>query len=157
MIIGGANGLSISEATTQFALYAIFAAPLLMGNDLRTITPDMKNLLQNKDIIAVNQDPMGKQGGVIYQGGSQTIYMRELSDNNSIAVVFQNSATSGFGFYMGFEDYLVPSFVQGWDKNTEFTVRNLINSTDLGTFNGYFEDLIEPSSVGMYKMTPVKS
>eukprot|EP01084_Bolivina_argentea_P134137 236665_1 len=155
MIIGGDNGLSLSEAQTQFALWAIFAAPLLMSNDLRTIEPEFKALLQNKDIIAVNQDPMGKQGGVVYQGGSQTIYMRELSDNNSIAVVFQNSGNAGFGYYIGFEDYLVPSFVKGWSKNTTFTVRNLLNQTDLGTFDGYFKDLIEPSSVGMYKLTPV--
>mmetsp|Transcript_70439 Transcript_70439/g.63234 ORF Transcript_70439/g.63234 Transcript_70439/m.63234 type:complete len:128 (+) Transcript_70439:2-385(+) len=126
-----------------------------MSNDLRTISPEFKALLQNKDIIDVNQDPMGKQGGVIYAGGSQTIYMRELSDKNSIAIVLQNSATSGFGEYMGFEDYLVPSFVNGWTKNTKFTVRNLVNNTDLGTFDAYFEDLIQPSSVGMYKMTPV--
>ena len=140
MIIGGDNGLSLSEATTQFALWAIFAAPLLMSNDLRTISPEFKALLQNKDIIDVNQDPMGKQGGVVYSGGSQTIYMRELADNNSLAIVFQNSGTSGFGEYMGFETYLVPEFVTGWSKNTKFTVRNLVNNTDLGTFNAYFPD-----------------
>lgn len=44
------------------ALWAIMAAPLLMSNDLRDICPRSKKLLQNKDIIDINQDPMGKQG-----------------------------------------------------------------------------------------------
>jgi len=147
----------LSEATTQFALWAIFAAPLLMSNDLRTIDPEFKALLQNKEIIEVNQDVLGKQGGVVYKGGVQTIYMRELANDASIAVVLRNSDTAGFGIYIGFENRLVPSFVNGWTKGTKFTVRNLVNQTDLGTFDGYFEDLIQPSSVGMYKLTPVKS
>lgn len=44
------------------ALWAIMAAPLLMSNDLRNICPKAKELLQNKYIIAINQDPQGKQG-----------------------------------------------------------------------------------------------
>lgn len=44
------------------ALWAIMAAPLLMSNDLRDICPRSKALLQNKHIIAISQDPLGKQG-----------------------------------------------------------------------------------------------
>lgn len=44
------------------ALWAIMAAPLLMSNDLRDICPRSKALLQNKLIIAISQDPLGKQG-----------------------------------------------------------------------------------------------
>jgi hypothetical protein len=44
------------------ALWAIMAAPLLMSNDLRQISSQAKALLQNKDVIAINQDPLGKQG-----------------------------------------------------------------------------------------------
>ena len=51
MIIVGDNGLSISEAQSQFALWAIFAAPLLMSNDLRIISDEMKSLLQNEEVL----------------------------------------------------------------------------------------------------------
>lgn len=44
------------------ALWAMMAAPLLMSNDLRHISPASKALLQNKEVIAINQDPLGKQG-----------------------------------------------------------------------------------------------
>lgn len=49
------------------AMWAIFAAPLLMSVDLRTIRPDYKAILQNRKIIAVNQDRLGIQGRRIYK------------------------------------------------------------------------------------------
>ena len=44
------------------AMWSIMASPLIMSNDLRTMRPESKALLQNKYAIAVNQDAMGKQG-----------------------------------------------------------------------------------------------
>lgn len=58
----GNFGLSWDQAVTQMAMWAIMAAPLFMSNDLRHISPDAKWLLQNKEVIAINQDPLGKQG-----------------------------------------------------------------------------------------------
>lgn len=49
------------------AIWAILAAPLLMSVDLRTIRPEYKTILQNKKIIAVDQDPLGIQGRRIYK------------------------------------------------------------------------------------------
>lgn len=58
----GNFGLSHDQQESQMALWAIMAAPLLMSNDLRDICPRSKALLQNRHIIAINQDPLGKQG-----------------------------------------------------------------------------------------------
>lgn len=58
----GNFGLSHDQQESQMALWAIMAAPLLMSNDLRDICPRSKALLQNKHIIAISQDPLGKQG-----------------------------------------------------------------------------------------------
>lgn len=58
----GNFGLSWDQSVTQMAMWAIMAAPLFMSNDLRHITPEAKCLLQNKEVIAINQDPLGKQG-----------------------------------------------------------------------------------------------
>lgn len=49
------------------AMWAIFAAPLLMSVDLRTIRPEYKAILQNRKIITVNQDRLGIQGRRIYK------------------------------------------------------------------------------------------
>ena len=58
----GNYGLSKDEESVQFGMWAMFASPLLMSVDLRTIRPRSKALLQNKRVIAVNQDPLGIQG-----------------------------------------------------------------------------------------------
>ena len=66
-LIIGNFGLSYEQCKTQMAMWAIFAAPLLMSVDLRTIKPDYKAILQNRHIIAVNQDRLGIQGRRIYK------------------------------------------------------------------------------------------
>ena len=66
-LIIGNFGLSFEQSRAQMALWAIMASPLLTSVDLRTIRPEYKAILQNSEIIAVNQDPMGVQGRRIYQ------------------------------------------------------------------------------------------
>lgn len=61
-LVIGNFGLSWDQSVTQMAMWAIMAAPLFMSNDLRHISPEAKGLLQNKEVIAINQDPLGKQG-----------------------------------------------------------------------------------------------
>lgn len=67
MLIIGNFGLSYEQSKTQFAIWAIMAAPLLMSVDLRSIRPEYKAILQNKKIIAVDQDVLGIQGRRIYK------------------------------------------------------------------------------------------
>lgn len=61
-LVIGNFGLSWDQQITQMAFWAIMAAPLMMSNDLRQISSKAKGLLQNKEVIAINQDPLGKQG-----------------------------------------------------------------------------------------------
>lgn len=61
-LVIGNFGLSWDQAVTQMAMWAVMAAPLFMSNDLRHISPQAKWLLQNKEVIAISQDPLGKQG-----------------------------------------------------------------------------------------------
>ncbi len=61
-LIIGNFGLSYDQQRVQMAMWAIMASPLLMSVDLRTINPMSKALLQNKNVIAINQDPLGFQG-----------------------------------------------------------------------------------------------
>lgn len=61
-LVIGNFGLSHAQQESQMALWAIMASPLLMSNDLRDICPRSKQLLQNTRIIAISQDPLGRQG-----------------------------------------------------------------------------------------------
>lgn len=69
------------------ALWAIMAAPLLMSNDLRDICPRSKELLQNKHIIAISQDVLGKQGYRTVKGDNFEVWERPLSKNRLAVAV----------------------------------------------------------------------
>jgi hypothetical protein len=62
MLTIGNFGLSRDQSRTQMALWAIWSSPLYMSNDLRKLKPEMKKILQNKAVIAVNQDKLGIMG-----------------------------------------------------------------------------------------------
>ncbi|XP_007950378.1 alpha-galactosidase A [Orycteropus afer afer] len=79
MLVIGNYGLSWDQQVTQMALWAIMAAPLLMSNDLRHISPQAKVLLQNKYVIAINQDPLGKQGYRLRKEDNFEVWERPLS------------------------------------------------------------------------------
>ena len=62
MLEVGNGGMSLTEYKTHFGLWAISKAPLLIGCDITNITDDIKNILTNSEIIAINQDKLGQQG-----------------------------------------------------------------------------------------------
>ncbi|MGH0130965.1 UNVERIFIED_CONTAM: hypothetical protein FKN15_056691 [Acipenser sinensis] len=94
MLVIGNFGLSRNQAVTQMAIWAIMASPLIMSNDLRNIDGYSKSLLQNKYVIAVNQDALGAQGQRISKSNNFDIWKRELS-GNSFALVFLNREEIG--------------------------------------------------------------
>lgn len=57
----GNNGLSENQEKVQMAMWAMMAAPMIMANDLRKISNSSKKILLNKNVIAINQDPLGIQ------------------------------------------------------------------------------------------------
>jgi alpha-N-acetylgalactosaminidase len=61
-LLVGNFGLSFEQARAQMALWTILAAPLFMSTDLRTISPQNMDILQNPLMIKINQDPLGIQG-----------------------------------------------------------------------------------------------
>lgn len=62
MLVIGNFGLSYEQSKAQMAIWAILAAPLIMSNNLEDIRPEIQNILKNRAIIEVNQDPLGIQG-----------------------------------------------------------------------------------------------
>lgn len=95
MLIIGNFGLSHDQQQTQMALWAIMAAPLLMSNDLRNICPKAKELLQNKQIIAISQDPLGKQGYRIFKADDFEVWERPLSGDRLVLAVMNRQEIGG--------------------------------------------------------------
>jgi hypothetical protein len=89
----GNGGMSDAEYRTHMSLWSILAAPLLAGNDLRNMTPSILEILTNRDVIAVDQDPLGKQGSKVWGVGDQEIWTRPLGDGSTAVGIFNRAAT----------------------------------------------------------------
>ena len=88
MLEVGNGGMTAEEYRTHMSLWAILAAPLLAGNDLTTMTPETIAILTNRDVIAVDQDPAGKQGDRVSAEGPIEIWARSLADGSKAVGVF---------------------------------------------------------------------
>ncbi len=89
----GNGKMTADEWRTNFSLWAILAAPLIAGNDLVNMTPEVKSILLNKEVIAVDQDPLGRQGDRAYQTGPLEVWSKPLSGGDR-AVGFFNAINS---------------------------------------------------------------
>lgn len=78
MLLIGNYGLSLEQSKSQMAVWAILSAPLLISTDLRNIRPEFKEILLNKKIIAVNQDPLGIQGRRVFREKKIDIWVKPI-------------------------------------------------------------------------------
>jgi len=81
----GNGGMNADEYKTQMSLWAMLAAPLLAGNDLSKMDETTKSILMNKEVIAVDQDRLGKQA---YRLGPLQTWVRPLSDGSKAVAMF---------------------------------------------------------------------
>ena len=85
----GNGGMTDPEYRLHMSLWAMLAAPLLAGNDLRQMSPETLAILTNREVIAINQDKLGKQGSQAWKSGDQEIWTRQLAGGD-MAVTFFN-------------------------------------------------------------------
>ena len=87
----GNGSMTETEYQTHMSLWSILAAPLLAGNDLRSMSPEILAILTNREVIAVDQDKDGKQGKRIWQSGEQEIWTRPLSGDAQAVALFNRA------------------------------------------------------------------
>ncbi len=88
MLEVGNGKLNIRENRAHFSMWAMLAAPLLAGNDLPNMKPEIKDILTKKEVIAINQDTLGKQARRVYSEGEVDVWERDLSGGaKAIAVL----------------------------------------------------------------------
>jgi len=87
----GNGGMTDVEYRTHFTLWAQMAAPLIAGTDLRTMSPQTKAVLTNRDVIAVDQDPLGAQGRPIASDNGHWVLDKPLADGSHAVVLFNQT------------------------------------------------------------------
>lgn len=90
MLEVGNGGMTDAEYRSHFALWAMMAAPLLIGTDLRTAAPETLTILRSRDLIAVDQDALGAQARVVAHRGSAWVLAKPLA-NGDVAVALFNA------------------------------------------------------------------
>jgi len=145
MLEVGNGGMTVEEYRAHFSLWAILAAPLIAGNDLRDMSTDIREILTNKEVIDVNQDALGKQGKRVKREGDMDIWMKELS-GNARCVAFLNRGEKPLEATLDWSDI-------GLSKKTSVVVRDLWQHKDMGTFSGRFGTVVQGHSVVVVKFT----
>jgi alpha-galactosidase len=92
MLEVGNGKLSPAENRAHFSMWAMLAAPLLAGNDLPNMKPEVKAILTNKDVIAIDQDPLGHQARYVYSGGQVEVWARDLKGGGK-AIAIMNAGS----------------------------------------------------------------
>jgi alpha-galactosidase len=138
MLEVGNPGLSLVESRSHFSLWCMLAAPLIAGNDLRGMSPEIREILTNKEVIAVDQDPLGHQGRRYRDYGDTEVWRKELTGHSEAYLLLNRSeAPQEISVYVG--------------KTAR--VRDLWKHADLGPFaSGFFRARVAPHAVVMIKV-----
>ena len=92
LLQAGNVGMTADASRMQVNLWAVLAAPMMLGNDVRIMTRETVAILSNREVIAINQDKLGRQGKRIAQAGDTQVWAKPLADG-SLAVAFFNTGT----------------------------------------------------------------
>ena len=93
MLEVGNGGMKPDEYRVHMGLWALLAAPLLAGNDLRSMPPETREMLTNGEIIAVNQDAKGIQGHRLWDEGPLEIWAKSLADGSNAVGLFNRGGS----------------------------------------------------------------
>ncbi|MFF9405388.1 NPCBM/NEW2 domain-containing protein [Streptomyces anandii] len=94
MLEVGNGGMTDTEYRTHFSMWSVMAAPLLIGSDLRKASQATFDVLGNKEVIAVDQDPLGRQGTVISSEGGRWVVAKEMKDGSRAVALFNETAAA---------------------------------------------------------------
>ena len=142
------TGCTDVEYRTHFGLWCFLASPLMIGCDIRDLTPAAKAILTNPEVIAIDQDPLGRQGCRAGEGPARMqVWWKPLADG-SVAVGLFNRADKG--------DRLVSV---GWETlglhdRRECIVRDLHAREDLGRATASYYAYVEPRGCKILKLIP---
>jgi len=146
MLEVGNGGMTTTEYRSHFSLWAILAAPLIAGNDLRNMTPETHDILTNKEVIAVDQDPMGREGRRVAKDGDLEIWAKQMQDGGR-AVILLNRGSLSHDISVTWEEL-------GYPGHLSASVRDLWAHKDLGKFSTKFSAPVESHGVVMVTVRP---
>src|SRR5258705_2025508 len=145
MLEVGNGGMTEAEYRAHFSLWAILAAPLMAGNDVRVMSDATRAILTAPEVIAVDQDPLGRQGRRVSRERDVEVWVREL-DGGARAVVLLNRGETAARAEVTWD------LVGGSISDTAL-VRDLWQRQDVGQRRHGYDVTLAPHSAAMLKAT----
>jgi alpha-galactosidase len=147
MLEVGQHGLTFAESRAHFSLWCILAAPLIAGNDVRHVTPEILAVLTDKEVIAIDQDPLGRQGWRLRADPRSEIWIRQLADGGWAAALL-NTGDAAADLTIDFPHLGVFSGA--------FSIRDVWARKDVGLNDKVFTAHVASHDVAILRLTPVK-
>lgn len=145
-IIGGHNaGVTEGESQSQLSLWSMMAAPLIVSADLSTISTAWANMLTNKGMLAIDQDPLGKQGTVVSSDGTKEVMTRKLANGDFALALFNRGETK--------QTVSTSAAALGFTGNCTFTTNNVWTGA-AGSTTGTFTSALAPHATTLLRVTP---
>lgn len=151
MLEVGNAGLSLPESRAHFSLWCILAAPLMAGNDVRHMTAETRAILTNRDVIAIDQDPLGKEGfrALAEPAKHIEIWMKPLS-HDQWAVCALNTSDGTAELTIDWDQF------RGWlFKGEDFALHNVWTDKDAGTTQKPTVATVASHDVILLRLTPL--
>ncbi|OIJ95998.1 alpha-galactosidase [Streptomyces colonosanans] len=125
MLEVGNGGMTDAEYRTHFSMWSVMAAPLLIGSDLRKASPATFDILGNKEVIAVDQDPLGRQGAVVSSEGGRWVVAKEMADGSRAVALFNETNSA--------QRITTTAAAVGLPQASAYTLRDLWRHTSYNT------------------------
>jgi alpha-galactosidase len=87
------NGMTVNQDRAHFTMWCMLAAPLILGNDIRNMTQDTKDIILNREVIAINQDGLGVQGLKFLTQDSLQFWLKPLTGGDWAFCILNRSKT----------------------------------------------------------------
>jgi alpha-galactosidase len=150
------NGLTDNQNRAHFTMWSIIAAPLILGNDLRNMSPETKDIILNKEVIAINQDPLGVQGLKFLAADSLEYWVKPLENDEWAFCVLNRAKVTVANTTIDWQKFNLHDEVS--DKSTAFdskvyNLRNLWTKKEEGTTAAVKKVTIPAQDVVLYRLT----
>jgi alpha-galactosidase len=152
------NGMTVNQDRAHFSLWCLLAAPLIAGNDIRNMNPVTREILTNKELIAVDQDALGIQGLKYLVKDNWEVWAKPL-DKGALALCFLNRTLQPVEVKLDWNEFPVKDdefHYQYFFNEKEYKIRDLWAKKDLGTTAKLFMTQIAAHDVVVLKLSPVK-
>ena len=142
---GGCNDI---EYRSQMSMWCMISAPLMIGCDIRTMTESTKTILSNKDIIAIDQDALGKQGFRVYRKDGLEAWKKQLV-NKQVAIAFLNRMSTDQTLTTGLKSLEL-------NPDSRYKVYDVWDHKNVDQKDGQLSVKLKPHETKVFVLSPIE-